>query len=379
MSRPARRADRHRRCARCGLEKTYPDATVAEAQHWFSSHSCRKREEAAVRTAMAQAREALVDRTPKPCRHKKANHVHGTRACYVLDRCRCHPCAKANTAAANERTRLKAYGRYQKYVDAYPIRLHLQELKEYGIGLKRVSELSGVSNGSLTKIWYGLYEKVEGPQRGCKGAGDLVRGPSRRVLRTTAERIYAVEPIPANLGSGVVDHERTPLARTHLRSLIALGWTGNKLAQRLEVGRANFTPLMSTDRPLTRGMVDRIEALYVELCMTPPTAANSGELRGITMARRLAKANGWKVPLDLDDLDVSEVVELDGPAYDEAVVERVLAGDLSVLAGRQLRSERAEIVRRLKSQGLPHNEITRRTGIARAWEYAEGGDRAVAS
>ena len=177
-----RRATRKHRCARCGLEAVYENAGATEARYWFSRHSCRKQEEAMLRAALAEERAAAVDRTPKPCHHKQANHQHGTRACYVLDRCRCTPCATANTASENERNRLKAYGRYHRYVDAYPLRLHVQELREAGMGLKTIAERSGVAHGALWKLMYG------------KRQPDGSQTPSRRVLRQTAEKLYALDP-----------------------------------------------------------------------------------------------------------------------------------------------------------------------------------------
>lgn len=78
-----RRATRRHRCARCGLEAVYENAGATEARYWFSRHSCRKQEEAMLRAALAEERAAAVDRTPKPCHHKQANHEHGTRACYT--------------------------------------------------------------------------------------------------------------------------------------------------------------------------------------------------------------------------------------------------------------------------------------------------------
>jgi len=356
-TRRARRVERSYRCARCGFQAAYPAATVKEARHWFSKHSCQKRERLMLREVMAAIREEAIDRTPQPCLHKKANHQHGQRATYVLDACRCIPCSKANAAAENERERMKAYGRYHKYVDAYPVRLHLAELKEYGIGLKQVGRLSGVSNGSLTKIWYGLYGPAEGPHKGCKGNGDLLRGPARRVLRTTAERIYAVEAIPQNLSAGVADHERTPLAKLHLRALVALGWSQSKLAARLEVERGNFIPIIRDGRTLSRGMVDKIEALYDELSMMIPPHTEHRDRIAYSRALNYAAAAGWLPPLALEDVDESSPEDAD---LDEVAIERRMAGDKSVALTKP---EKHELARRWRNSGRPLNELERVTGL----------------
>jgi hypothetical protein len=82
-----------------------------------------------------------VDRTPKPCLHKRVNHQHGTRLAYILDRCRCLPCAAANSTYELRRTRLKAYGRGTPsgWVDAAPVRAHVEQLCATGMGYKTVA------------------------------------------------------------------------------------------------------------------------------------------------------------------------------------------------------------------------------------------------
>lgn len=361
MSTPIRRATRSYRCARCGYTKTYPNAGAAEARHWFGLHSCQRHERLALRDVLAEIREAAIDRTPQPCLHKQANHQHGTNAAYVLDKCRCHPCAQARADIDQNRKRMKAYGRYNKYVNAYPVRLHLAELKEYGIGLKQVSKLSGVSNGSLTKIWYGQYGPAVGPHKGCKGNGELLRGPARRVLRTTAERIYAIEPIPTNLAAGQADHERTPRARLHLQSLVALGWSQSKLGQRLGIHPTNMRPVIQGERILSRGTVDSIETLYDALSMTLPPESNQRDRIAASRSRNYAREHGWLPPLALDEVE-DEWIDDDElePAIDEVAVQRALDGDRTV---RLTKAEREEIVRLGRERGISLKEIRARTGL----------------
>jgi transcriptional regulator with XRE-family HTH domain len=373
VSRRVRRADRHRRCPRCGFEAHYPKASVKEANRWFRRHSCQKREDAMVRSVQYAQRLELIDRTPKPCLHKLADHQHGTNAAYVLDGCRCEPCRVARMEQDRWRNRQKAYGRYAKYVDAEPVRAHLAELRDYGIGLKRVSEVSGVSNGSLTKIWYGLYAGTGRGHEDRRGEGVLVREPSHRVLRTTAERIYAVEPIPANLGTRQPDHERTPTARLHLQALVALGWSQSKLAQRLGILPTNLGPVIGTStaggpnrreglRVLSRSTVDAIEALYDELSMTLPPATNQRERISVSRAKRYAAQHGWLPPLALEDTDTPD----EGTDVDLIAIERRLAGDKSVPLNHD---ERVEVVRRTRAKGWSLRDIERIAGIAKAERY----------
>ena len=303
---------------------------------------------------------ALVDRTPKPCLHKQADHQHGTRAAYVLDRCRCQPCSKANSDAETWRERQKAYGRYNKYVPAEFVRDHLRELAAYGIGTKTVAKLSGVSNGSLTKIVYGSYAPSVGPHKGCKGNGELLRGPARRVLRSTAEAIYAVEAIPANLPGNRPDLERTPLARLHLRALVALGWSMSRLGNRVGILPGNFCRIITGDTPMNRDTVDKVEAMFAELSMTLPPETNQRERIAASRSRRYAREHGWMPPLALPDLDTAAPVLFEEPTVDEAAIYRRMHGDKSV---RLTKAEKAELVRRWVASGRPLNEMERVTGV----------------
>ncbi|MFT4081169.1 MAG: hypothetical protein QM638_01155 [Nocardioides sp.] len=350
------------RCV-CGWSGTYD--SEKKAKYALSRHSCEKQRREAERLAAAAAREAAREaagyRTPKPCHHKRVTHVHGTRACYVLDRCRCKPCAKANAEATNWRERQKLYGRYDKYVDAEPVRAHVNALREYGIGAKRVAALAGIAHGAMSKLMYGVYEPT-GRGGGRGSSGKLVRGPAKRVLRTTAEKILAVQAIPENRNPGQPDPDRTELARLKLRSLVALGWSMRRLAGLLDVNPANFGPLVHGSHVMERRTVDRIEALFDELGMTlPPETTQRGRISA-SRSRNYAKAHGWAPPLALPDLGAmpAERDRLRGRPLDAVAIERRMAGDRSV---RLTPGEAAELVRRWLAVGRSLNELERRAGI----------------
>lgn len=294
-----RRATRRYRCARCGLEAVYDNAGATEARYWFSRHSCRKREEAMLRAAMQQARMEMIDRTPKPCLHKQANHQHGTNACYVLDGCRCEPCSHARMEADRHRARLKAYGRYTRYVNADGVRAHVRSLMAAGMGLKRIVVVSGVSQGALWKLVYG------------KRQPDGTQTPSRRVLRETAERLYALDPAwngPLSLADGAL--VPTIGARRRVRALVALGWSQSKIAAALDVGRANFHLADETHTHTTVARDRAVTALYDQWSMRLPPQTNQRERIAASRARNYAKARGWLPPLALDD------DHIDDPTYD---------------------------------------------------------------
>lgn len=295
-----RRATRRHRCARCGFVATYDNAGAAEARYWFSKHSCRKRE-------LAMQRQ-------------------------------------------------KAYGRYNKYVPALAVRQHVDALTAAGMGLKQIAKVSGVANGVLWKLMYG------------KTQPDGSRIPSRRVLRVTAEKLYAIDPDWSGrleLADGAKDPVGTPPARAHLQSLVAMGWSMSELGRRLGVAwGGNACGLIGDTRQgggvMQRRTVDKANALFEELCMTPPPETNQRERIAASRSRRYAREHGWPLPLELEDVDdVDEPVAADVD-IDEVAVQRRMDGDTTVPLNR---AERLDLVRRLNGQGLNDKEIGRRTGI----------------
>lgn len=345
-----RRATRRHRCARCGLEAIYENAGATEAKYWFSKHSCRKHEEAMLRASLHADRMALVDRTPKPCLHKVANHQHGTRACYVLDRCRCEPCSKANSEAETHRERQKAYGRYHKYVDASPVREHVQRLRDAGMGTKTIAKRSGVAHGALWKLVFG------------KKRPDGTQIPSRRVLRETAEKLYALDPdwgAPLQLADGaILDEQASAAAARKLQALVALGWSMSAIGRRLGMDSTrNVIPVVKGERRITVATAKKAEALFDELCMTLPTAETRFQQAAITRSLNFAKQHGWQPPLALEDLDTSDAL---GDDVDEVAIQRRMNGDRTV---RLSKAERSELARRWKASGRSLNEMERLTGI----------------
>lgn len=204
-----------------------------------------------------------------------SHREHGTRAKYVVEKCRCGPCKQANRQEDNHRARMEAYGRWQPYVDAEPVRQHVKALQAYGLGWKRIAVLAGVSNGAMSKLLYGL------PAKG--------RGPSKGVRPETAAKILAVEATPANLGGSTsVDAIGT---RRRLQALVAGGWPQAQLARRLVMEPGNFGLLLREER-VYAATARAVTALYEELWRADP-AAHGVHPQGISRARNQARANGW--------------------------------------------------------------------------------------
>lgn len=120
----------------------------------------------------------------------KSHRVHGSYAKYVIEKCRCEPCRRANSEYERDRARRHAIEKWHpeqaRWVDAEPVRKHLRSLmasgkgQTDGVGLKQMVKVAGVSHGLLWKLMYG------------KPRPDGTRTPSKRIRRDNAEKLLAL-------------------------------------------------------------------------------------------------------------------------------------------------------------------------------------------
>lgn len=150
------------------------------------------------------------DTLRRDCTHRGAPHRHGTRAAYVSDRCGCTRCRVANRDAETRRVTAIAAGNWAPYTDSTSVRRHLAALRQHGIGVGRIAQLSGVPVGTVRRL-----------------APDSQAGPHR--IRTgTAQRLLAV-PLAATAASArrLVAADNT---RRRITELTAAGHTVRDLA-----------------------------------------------------------------------------------------------------------------------------------------------------
>lgn len=199
---------------------------------------------------------------------------HGN-AKYHLEKCRCFTCCLAASEYDQNRRRAIAYGRWQPFVDAEPVRAHVRALSDFGIGWMRLARLAGVPRGSVSKLIYG------DPQRGI--------GPTKGMRAKNALAILAVQPTLENLGAGTrIDGTGT---RRRLQALVAAGWTQSELARRIGMNSGNFAKTIKS-RHVSVATARAANALYEQLWRTDPTEHGVPEHRAAA-ARRIAVTRGW--------------------------------------------------------------------------------------
>lgn len=141
--------------------------------------------------------------------------LHGTLWMYRAGFCRCRACRAANADAHARYLRAKLRGHITLKVSPEKARAYLQELRDQGIGLDRLAELSGVSRRTLQQ---------------------LCRHRSRAIWPATERAILSIRPIPA-LGA-TVDATET---RRRLRALFREGFTPDHLSRALHLHRRLFS------------------------------------------------------------------------------------------------------------------------------------------
>ncbi|HAP90688.1 MAG TPA: hypothetical protein DCR15_13550 [Arthrobacter bacterium] len=224
-------------------------------------------------------------RTPIDCTHKRANHQHGTPEAYILDKCRCTPCGDAAASRESRRRKLKAYGRYDTgRVDASEVRSHLKTLASYGIGLKRIAKLAGVSNATIGKIIYG------DPSRNMP--------PRARVERHVHDAVLAVKPSLQAL-SGAVSVDSVGTLR-RIQGLVWLGYSISYVADRIGVNASSLhrTMLHTSVQASTARAVSK---LYIELENRPRVGTDHRSRISTARSRSMARQKGWLPPAAWDE------------------------------------------------------------------------------
>lgn len=253
------------------------------------------------------------DAALRDCQHPRARHRHGTRAAYVADRCRCGDCREANRVDAAARRRAIAYGRWQPYVDAAPVRQHIEQLRAAGLGINRIVALSGVGSGTVRQLVY----------------GDRHGHPPLRVRAATAQALLAV-PVDRPAGGSLVPAAG---ARRLVTDLEAAGYTRQDLATRLGRSRASLTRSLTGLR-ITAATLDALDALHRHLLpLVPATEASD----------------------DVDDLQ-----DDDRAILDEVAIQRGITGDSVTLTD----AEQTEAIRRLAARGTSARRIAALVGTS---------------
>ena len=250
---------------------------------------------------------------------------HGTLSRHKYHKCKCQKCVDNYRAYQRSRHRKQAYGTWQPYVDAEPIRQHLLKLREQGIAFTRVAEIAGLHPPTVGAFLYRL-----GPNR----------PPKKRATPEIAAKILAVTAETAT--PGIVDATPT---RRRPQALAANGWPLKSLGPHIGVNPATVPRLVVQAR-VYRNTAAAVAVAYDKLAGQDP-ADHGVAAAAIERTRRRAAREGWHDPLWWEDIG-----HLEDPGFDPDSVERLSRNELADL-------RRAEI-EHLDAFGCTPEEIHKR-------------------
>jgi len=230
---------------------------------------------------------------------------HGTLTGYTSRKCRCELCRAASAAWRRNVTRQSAYGRWQPYVDAEPVRIWVRELMAFGIGWRRIANLAGVASSAVSYLLYGDSDKGY--------------PPARRLRPDTARKLLAVTKTVDNIGRWV----DAAGSRRRLQALACLGWTNKAMSCRVSMTEHALGDICSGRRAqVVPGTAQAIARLYDSLWKVMPPETTAMEIRAAQIARRYAAKNGFLPALAWDD----DLIDLPDDLLKAEIKRRVKSG-----------------------------------------------------
>jgi AraC-like DNA-binding protein len=234
-----------------------------------------------------------------------------------------------NAASARwqaRRRRLMAYGQWEPFVDAAPVRAHLRAINASGMPISAVCERLGLPHtSSLQHLLYGRGEY----------------GPGQQVRRETAQLVLSYWPCLADFP----DHARIDSTGTRRRvqALMVRGWPRHLMATEIGMSATYFKKALHKDR-VTAHMAREVAALYDTWWDQDPMEHGLAQ-RVVNRVRADAARDGLCGPLawdedTIDDPKALPVTDAMEPVATEGgnVAARWLMGE-SVILGRDDRRE----------------------------------------
>ncbi len=203
---------------------------------------------------------------------------------------------------SRRRARQIAYGRWEPWADAGPVRDHVQAMRLGGASYEAIGEAAGVSPMTVHYL-----------VNGCRSRG---RPMPTRISSVQAQRLLAVPP------TMIAGKCRDACgSRRRLRALVALGHSTAALANDLGISTPRVRRLLSGQtQSVSSSVYDKVCELYRQLWNQLPPERTARERATAKAARDRARAANWLPPMALDD------DRIDDPAYRTRTLWRRAAG-----------------------------------------------------
>ncbi|MFF2940843.1 hypothetical protein ACFVSQ_13465 [Streptomyces niveus] len=186
----------------------------------------------------------------------------------------------ANAGHASRRRRLIAYGQWQPFADAAPVRAHVQALRNAGMSMAGIAKHTGVNSGSLDHLIYGKHPYP----------------PAGKIRTENATAILAFWPTLDDYDDGaVIDATGT---RRRIQALAAAGWPSNSIHQHVNHIGHKAVERLRTSRRVTARTARAVRDFYSQVSehtaedhgVTPWIAART---RTYAAKNQYARAIAW--------------------------------------------------------------------------------------
>lgn len=237
---------------------------------------------------------------------------------------------EAAARQARRRRRLQAYGQWQPFTDAAPVRRHVQAIRATGMSLAGIVRHTGVNIGTLDHL---LYGKTPYP-------------PAAKIRTENAEALLAYWPTLDDYDDGaVIDATGT---RRRVQALAAAGWPSNALHQHVSHITHKAVERLRTSERVTARTARAVRAFYRQ------AAGQTPEAHGVTpwiaaRTRTYAVKNGYADAMAWDD-----------DTIDDPNAQPEYGRELSFLERAALRRE--EIIHLAWCGNTPEQIVTRLDG-----------------
>lgn len=239
--------------------------------------------------------------------------------------------AIAHRDYARRRARQIAYGRWEPWADARPVRDHVLALRRGGASYQAIGDAAGVSPMTVHYL-----------MNGCRTRN---RPVPTRISSVHARRLLAVPP------NGISGSFRDACgSRRRLRALVALGHSPASLAADLGLSTARVRRLLGGQtHSISVPVHNKVCDLYRQMWNVLPPERTGRERAIANAARNRARAANWLPPMALDD------DQIDDPAYRTRAVWRRAAGDSSPLYPQRAGGSAKELtdIHRCEAAGDP--------------------------
>lgn len=203
------------------------------------------------------------------------------------------PARQRGQAYGQWRARCIAYGRWEPWAPAAPVREHVRELHRGGASLRAIGRAGAVSPMTVHRLLHDEGLRRLAAHRRMRAA------EARRLLRVTQE---AAERAGARRNAAGT--------RLRLRALTALGYPASSLAAGTGAAPGTVRALIAGRRSsVSQVLHGRVAALYDERWDRPPPESTGAQRRAAAAARARAAQQGWPPPMGLDD------DKIDDPGY----------------------------------------------------------------